>query len=171
MNLSIRHATAKDAGLIADLSRQTFYDSFAQQCSKEDMELFLQLQFTKGRLMLEVGSSENIFLLAYNEDEVAGYAKLRDAKHPPALGTGNALEIARLYAATHMIGKGVGKRLMEASLQIAKEQQKEVIWLGVWENNFRAIDFYTGWGFEKFDECDFILGNDLQRDWLMKKQL
>jgi len=60
---------------------------------------------------------------------------------------------------------------MQVSLEIARKKQKQFIWLGVWEKNKRAIDFYTRWGFEKFGEWDFLLGNDLQRDWLMKKAL
>ncbi|HYH15472.1 MAG TPA: GNAT family N-acetyltransferase [Flavisolibacter sp.] len=171
MNLTIREATKEDAVLIADLSRQTFYDTFAADNTKEDMDIFLNKQFTKGRLMLEVGAPENTFLLAYYNDEVAGYVKLREGKLPKSLGTKNALEIARLYAVTAMIGKGVGKALMQASIDMAKERGKEVIWLGVWERNQRAISFYQKCGFEKFDEWDFLLGNDIQRDWLMKKSL
>ena len=67
------------------------------------------------------------------------------------------------------IGKGVGKKLMEASIDIAKEKGKKALWLGVWENNQRAIDFYTKWGFQKFSEHAFMLGNEIQTDWLMKK--
>ena len=40
---------------------------------------------------------------------------------------------------------------------------------GVWEKNYRAIEFYTKWGFEKFDDTDFLLGDEVQKDWLMKK--
>jgi ribosomal protein S18 acetylase RimI-like enzyme len=171
MNLTIREATREDAVLIADLSQQTFYDTFAADNTKEDMDLFLNKQFTKGRLMLEVGAQGNTFLLAYYGEEVAGYAKLREDKSPKSLGTKNALEIARLYAVHSMIGKGIGKALMQACIDTAKQKGKEVIWLGVWERNVRAISFYEKWGFEKFDEWDFLLGNDVQRDWLMKKPL
>ena len=171
MNLMIRPATKDDAVLIAELSQRTFYETFAADNSKEDMDFFLQKQFTKGKLILEVGAPENTFLLAYDKDEVAGYAKLREGKQPKSLGTKNALEIARLYATANYIGKGVGKALMQASIEIAKQRSKEAIWLGVWDQNQRAISFYQQWGFEKFDEWDFLLGNDVQNDWLMKKQL
>lgn len=169
MSLLIRYATNDDAQLIADISHQTFYETFAAGNSKEDMDKFLNEQFTKGKLMLEVGAPENIFLLAYDNEEIAGYAKLRDSKAPLLLGNSNALEIARIYAMTHLIGKGIGRALMQACIDIAKEKGKEVIWLGVWEKNQRALDFYARWGFEKFDETGFLLGNDLQTDWLMKK--
>lgn len=171
MNIFIRHATIKDAELIADISRQSFFETFAAQNSKEDMDIFLNLQFTKGRLMLEVGAPENIFLLAYACDEVAGYVKLRDTHHPLSLGSNKAFEIARLYAMQNWIGKGIGQKLMQASIKIAEEKGKTIVWLGVWKENHRAIEFYRKWGFEIFDECDFILGNDLQKDWLMKKSL
>ena len=168
---TLRYATREDAALVADISRQTFHDTFAADNTEEDMAKFLSEQFTKGRLMLEVGAPENIFLLAYHENEVAGYAKLREGKKLATLQGTAALEIARLYVVKEYLGKGVGRLLMQASLNIANEQKKEVVWLGVWERNQRAIDFYTACGFQKFDECDFLLGDDMQRDWLMKKTL
>ena len=60
---------------------------------------------------------------------------------------------------------------MQRSIDICREKNKEVLWLGVWEKNQRAIDFYTRWGFEKFDETTFLLGDDLQNDWLMRKTI
>jgi ribosomal protein S18 acetylase RimI-like enzyme len=168
MNITIREATTADAELIADLSRQTFYDTFVVDNSKEDMDKFMNEQFTKEALMAEVGTMGNIFLLAFAGDEVAGYARLREKNAEPLT---NSIEIARIYAATKMIGKGAGKALMEECIKTARRLNKQFIWLGVWEKNHRAIDFYSRFGFGKFDEHHFLLGNDLQTDWLMKKQL
>jgi ribosomal protein S18 acetylase RimI-like enzyme len=170
MICTLRTATAADATLIADISRQTFYDSFAADNDPADMQLFLDQQFTRGRLMLEVGRPELQFLLAYVGDEVAGYVKLRDSKTPAGFD-GPALEIARLYAVEKFIGKGVGAALMTESLRIAREMNKSWVWLGVWERNARAIAFYERWGFEKFGTCDFLLGRDNQHDWLMRRRV
>ena len=82
MNLTIRYATENDAALIADISRQTFYETFAPLNTKANMDIFMNVQFTKGRLMLEVGQRGNIFLLAYLNEEIAGYVKLRDTRIP-----------------------------------------------------------------------------------------
>jgi ribosomal protein S18 acetylase RimI-like enzyme len=60
---------------------------------------------------------------------------------------------------------------MEKSIDFAKQKRKQIIWLGVWEKNQRAIDFYHKWGFENFGEQIFLLGTDLQTDLLMKKEL
>jgi diamine N-acetyltransferase len=171
MSLTIRHATIEDAQLVADISHQTFYDTFASANTKENMDKFLNEQFTKGKLMMEVGAAENIFLLAYWNKDLAGYVKLRDSRVPVSLGSKNAIEIARIYAMASMIGKGVGKELMQYCIDIARQKEKEYVWLGVWEKNQRAIEFYTKFGFEKFDNTDFLLGDELQRDWLMKRKV
>src|SRR5947209_6586904 len=97
MNLTVRYATTDDAALIADLSRQTFYDTFAADNTKEDMDKFLSEQFTRSALLMEPGMREHTFLLAYDGEEPAGYAKLRDGKKPFVLSQ-PSIEIARLYA-------------------------------------------------------------------------
>jgi len=171
MDLSLRYATKDDAALIAEISRKTFYDTFAADNTKENMDKFLKDQFTKGRLMLEAGAPGNTFLLAYYNDAVAGYVKLREGKILEELKSFSAIEIARIYVVREFLGKQVGAFLMQACLDIAKQKEKQLIWLGVWEQNQRAVDFYRKFGFEKFGECDFLLGDDMQRDWLMKKHL
>lgn len=171
MPLQIRTAGIEDAALIADLSHTTFYETFAPSNREEDMRKFLDEQFTKGKLMLEVGRMENRFYLAFEGEQVAGYLKLRDGQLPPQLYRQQALEIARLYACTEFIGKGVGAALMQKSLDVAKELNKDWVWLGVWEKNERAIAFYRRWGFEKFADTEFLLGDDLQNDWLMRRRV
>jgi diamine N-acetyltransferase len=167
MKLSIRKATGRDALLIADISRQSFYDTFAADNTKEDMKLFLSQQFSRRMLMMEVGKREHTFFLAYADDQIAGYVKLKESPCPAALPAAGALEIARLYSLKAFIGQGVGKLLMETSIGHARELGKEAVWLCVWEKNQRAIDFYTAFGFQKFSDTVFQLGNDVQNDWMM----
>ncbi|WP_205511173.1 GNAT family N-acetyltransferase [Longitalea arenae] len=167
--IQIREATIADASLIADLSRKTFYDSFAADNTRENMDKFMNETFTRERLIEEVGAAGNIFLLAEQNGEVVGYARLRETANP--LAAGEAIEIARIYAVQNSIGKGVGSALMHRCIDVAKQKQVPVIWLGVWEHNQKAIAFYTKWGFERFSEHVFMVGDDAQTDWLMKKSL
>jgi len=170
-NLNIRIATTEDAALIADLSQRTFYDTFAAANTKANMDKFLREQFSRELLIEEVGAPGNIFLLAEYNGQIAGYARLREDNNPPELAGSATLEIARIYAVQEMIGMGIGKALMQQSVDIAREKNKKLIWLGVWEKNQPAIDFYTRWGFEKFSEHPFIVGDDVQTDWLMKRSV
>lgn len=166
-NIYVTHATPADAEMIANISRETFYDAFAEQNTKEDMDKFLAEQFSKESLMAEVGVDGHIFLLAYAGNEPAGYVFLKNTTEA-ALQNNKAMEVSRIYARKPFIGKGIGKILLQAAFTEARLMEKEIIWLGVWEQNRRAIEFYTSFGFEKFSEHDFVLGTDVQRDWLMK---
>ncbi len=170
-SITIRRASASDAELIADLSRQSFYETFASLNTAEDMELFMSKQFSREILIKEVEEVDGIFLLAFNGEESVGYARLREGDQHPEFNSEPAIEIARLYATKGSIGKGVGKELMQEGIRIARDMNRTIIWLGVWEKNDRAIAFYNKWGFEKFAEHDFVLGNDVQRDWLMYKKM
>ena len=169
MPVTIEIAGPELAGAIASISRSTFYDTFAKDNRKEDMDKFMNEVFTYDALVAEVGAPNNIFLVAKDGEELAGYARLRSFNQPPELGAVQSLEIARLYALPQRIGQGIGSMLMQRSLQIARELQKSVAWLGVWEHNLRAIAFYQRWGFEKFGEHLFQLGDDAQTDYLMKR--
>jgi diamine N-acetyltransferase len=66
-------------------------------------------------------------------------------------------------------GKKVGQLLYNKALEIAKRQKKSLIWLGVWEENPKAIRFYEKNGFVAFDKHIFKFGEDEQTDVMMKK--
>lgn len=169
MPLTVRTATRDDAELIADLSIQTFVDTYAAWNTPANMDKFLQQQFTRERLIAEVGAPGNEFFLVCEGDEPVGYLKLREGRSLQNLDGKQTLEIARLYTRKDKIGKGVGKTLMQTAVQRAKAKGKNALWLAVWKENHRAIRFYEAWGFEKCGEWEFWLGNDRQEDWLMKK--
>lgn len=170
--ITIRLAEPEDAVTIAYFSRQTFYESFVEQNSRRDMEKFLKLQFSVNSLMAEVSRKQNTILLAYRFDTLVGYALMREAKNPPKINPPvRALELARLYVDKSFIGNGVGSALMKECITQARLKAKEALWLGVWHENHRAVEFYTKWGFQKCGSKIFILGDDPQIDWVMKKDL
>jgi len=169
--LHIQTATADDASLIATISRETFYDSFADQNTVADMQLFLNTQFTSEKLMAEVLDTLNIFFITYLDDQPVGYCKMRPGAHVQMQTDKQAIEISRFYARKNSIGKGIGKAMMQHAITYASDQHYTKIWLGVWEKNERAIAFYQSFGFSKFGEHDFLLGTDLQRDWLIQKNV
>jgi ribosomal protein S18 acetylase RimI-like enzyme len=161
-----------DAELIADLSRRTFCDTFGPHNTPENMDQFLKTQFTREQLTEQVGAPRNSFLLAHLNGRVAGYARLYEGTElPPAIAGSKAIEISRLYAEQDVIGKGVGKALMQACIDLASQKGMDWIWLGVWEHNHPAIAFYEKMGFGIFDRHIFLLGQDVQYDWWMRRRL
>ncbi len=171
MEFQLRVATISDAQLISDLSKQTFYEAFIKQTDPADMELFLATNFSLEGTLEEFENGKNTFFLAYKDEQVCGYANIREGVEQEELMSQNTLLLARIYVLDVFIDKGVGKLLMNHCLAVAKERNKEFIWLSCWEHNPKAINFYHTYGFEKFGDEVFILGNDHQTDWLLKKKL
>lgn len=134
------------------------------------MDKFLTQQFTHEMLVEEVGKEENHFFLATVGNTIAGYIKIKASIHPQ-LNSANALEISRLYVRKPFIGKSVGRALMLAAIEFARQQQKEWLWLIVWKQNQPALKFYQSFGYEIFAESIFILGDDPQNDWVMKLRI
>lgn len=83
----------------------------------------------------------------------------------------NAFEIQRIYILNECQGLGLGKKLFELALDMAKEGGFDWAWLGVWEHNVQAQGFYRKYGFEKFSEHSFKVGDKVDTDWLLRKAL
>jgi ribosomal protein S18 acetylase RimI-like enzyme len=81
------------------------------------------------------------------------------------------VELRRFYLAKRLQGTGAAQRLMARVLDESRATGGDVIWLGVWERNPRAIAFYRRHGFERIGEHQFLLGADLQLDWLMARPI
>lgn len=164
-------ATVRDAKALLEIGINTFRDTFASHNTPEDMAMYLAKTFTLEQLTNDLNDPACIFTMAYHGQQLVGYAKLREGKLPKGLQETNAIEIERIYSLLSYLGKDVGKTLMQECLDIARQRGFDTVWLGVWEQNPRAIAFYEKWGFTKFGAHPFLLGNDLQTDLLMKKNL
>ena len=116
-----------------------------------------------------IKNAELYFAMLNNQ--VVGYLKLNFGQAQTELKDDKALEIERIYVLQEFHGKKIGQLLYEKAIQIAKQANMDYVWLGVWEENERAINFYKKNGFVAFDKHLFKLGDDEQTDIMMKLQL
>lgn len=100
-----------------------------------------------------------------------GYLKLNTGVSQTELKDNDALEIERIYVLKDFHGKKVGQLLFDKAITKAKERHVAYVWLGVWEENKRALQFYTKNGFVEFDQHVFVLGDEAQTDIMMKLEL
>ncbi len=172
MNFLIRKATAEEAEIISEIGRKTFYETWKSVNTEEDLQLYMRKSFDLEKLKIELADlSTNIFLLAYVNDELAGYAKLRNDRTYPQLEGTRPLEMERIYVLKKFHDKKIGKALMDETINIAKEGKYEWLWLGVNQENYKAINFYERYGFEVFGKKKFILGTAVDEDFLMKVKI
>jgi ribosomal protein S18 acetylase RimI-like enzyme len=169
--MNIRHGTTEDAKMVSELGAKTFYDTFAKDNTPENIEAYLKKSFSPEIQFNELSQPDVIFIVAEFHEIPIGYAQLiLNSKDESITGT-RPLEIRRIYASHEYLGKGVGKELMQATISEARQHACDCIWLGVWEKNQRAIDFYRKWGFREVGTHLFSVGNDPQNDFVMELDL
>jgi ribosomal protein S18 acetylase RimI-like enzyme len=98
---------------------------------------------------------------------LVGYAQLRWGTAPPCVQASRPAEIQRIYVDRQWHGKGIADALMSQLLAAAARGNADRVWLGVWENNPRAIAYYQKLGFDKVGHHVFQLGDDPQHDWIL----
>lgn len=170
-NLLIKECSLEDIEKIKYISEKTFYETFSNENTKEDMENYSKENFSYQCLENEIKNHDSIFYVVENNEEVVAYMKLNFDKAQTEAVHNNTLEVQRIYLLQKYKNKHIGKRLMEKAIEIGRNKNLNYIWLGVWENNINAINFYEKLGFKKFDTHIFKLGEDEQTDNLMKFML
>ena len=171
--LSIRQATATDAKLLTDLAYTTFWDAFAHhpKNAADDLNHYMRQAFNVEQITSELADEKSIFLIAEMNGEAAGYAKIIVDNIEAGITAERPIELNRLYSHQKFLGQGVGQQLMDACFERAKQEGRDVMWLGVWEFNPRAQRFYERNGFRKVGSHTFVLGSDPQTDLLMQREI
>lgn len=169
--ISIRAAGFSDLKTLQELSRITFSEAFAESNTDADMQEYLSVNFSLDKLSVELTEADSLFFIAWDGIAAVGYLKVNIVEAQTDLKETHSLEIERIYVLNAYYGKKVGQLLYEHAKHIAAELGKTSIWLGVWEENPRAIRFYEKNGFVAFGSHVFKMGEDLQRDIMMRKLL
>ncbi|MBC6489555.1 GNAT family N-acetyltransferase [Flavihumibacter stibioxidans] len=170
-NIIIKPVTISDLSQLQKISKQTFFDTFSAVNTPENMAKYLEESLSVEKLTSELNDEHSAFYFAILDSDIIGYLKLNFGKAQTELKDSKALEIERIYVLKEYHGKKVGQILYEKAMEIAREKNADYVWLGVWEENHRALNFYKKNGFVEFDKHIFRLGDDEQTDIMMKLQL
>lgn len=170
-NLIVRRGEVEDAQLLTELGARTFLETFAADNTIENMAAYLALAFNPAQQAAELADPRATFLVGEINKVAVGYAMVRSGEVPQEVIGEKPIELVRLYVSQESLGSGVGAALMQACLDEAKAQGYKSVWLGVWENNFRAQAFYRKWNFYDVGTHVFQLGDDPQTDILMQRSI
>ena len=156
---------------LQEISRQTFFDTFAEANTKEDMSQYLEVNLSLVQLAEELNNPSTSFYFVKSNNEILAYLKLNEAKAQTEKREVPSMEIERIYVRSEFQNRGVGQFLLDFSIELTKVKQLKLIWLGVWEYNVSAIRFYERNRFQFFGKHAFMLGSDKQTDLLMERHL
>lgn len=164
----VKHA---DIAELQVISRQTFFETFADHNTADDMQKYLDNNLSTDKLKSELADKNSEFYFATIVNKVIGYLKINFGQAQTELKDKSSLEIERIYVLKDFHGKKVGQVLYDKAIAIAKQAKADYVWLGVWEKNPRAINFYKKNGFVEFDKHIFKLGDDEQTDIMMRLKI
>lgn len=171
MHIEFKRGSIEDIEFIKSIGKETFYETFKNDNTEQNMQDYLATAFTTEKIMSELKNPYSQFYLLFADAELAGYLKVNTESAQTENMGADALEIERIYIKQTFHKMGLGKTLMNKAIDIAAELNKNYIWLGVWEKNRNAIDFYIKAGFEECGKHSFYMGDEEQVDWIMKKRL
>jgi ribosomal protein S18 acetylase RimI-like enzyme len=169
--MTTRLISPDDLYRLRDISERTFRDTFAEGNTEANLNKYLAEKFSLEVLAAELANPDSRFYFAELDEEPIGYLKLNFGKAQTEIRDEDGVEIERIYVVKEYLGARVGQLLYEKALKVATEAHARFIWLGVWEENKRAIRFYEKNGFIEFDRHIFVLGDDHQTDIMMKLDL
>ncbi|WP_337043002.1 GNAT family N-acetyltransferase [Emticicia sp. 17c] len=167
----IRFATLPDAPALRALAETTFRDTYTEFNTPENMEKHVAKNFSLAQIQAELQLPDNQYVLVEQDNALIAFAKMVKNHSTQGLTEERVLEIERIYVAKAFHGQQIGRKLIDFCTNWAIEQHFEVIWLGVWENNPKAMKFYEKMGYTRFGEHTFVLGEEVQTDYLMKKYI
>ncbi|GHN03059.1 N-acetyltransferase [Cytophagales bacterium WSM2-2] len=169
--IKIRKAKIEEIPAVRELAIEVYTDTFAEHNTPENLQAFFKDSYDLEKFKTEFYEPEAQLYIALDDLKIIGFLRLRNNNEVDKYLGANHVELQRLYIHRDYHGSSVSKMFMDEAVKYAKSKKHEWIWLGVWEKNFRAQKFYTKWGFEKFSEHVFQMGDDPQVDWLLKKRL
>lgn len=172
--LTIERATVADAADLAHAAAAMFEQAFGDANTREDMAAYVSQAFSEDRQRNDLANAQNLIWIARDQLRAAivGYAHMRPgAPAGQRIEAQRCAEISRLYTDRAWHGRGLAATLMSACVDAAVASGAGVLWLGVWEQNARAIAFYEKHGFKTIGEQQFMLGSDRQRDLVMALDL
>jgi ribosomal protein S18 acetylase RimI-like enzyme len=171
MRIQTIACTEQDWEQLLNISYQTFDETFRPDNTSENMEAYLSEAFTEEKIKNELNNPESEFHFIYFDDELAGYLKVNTGSAQTEQMGDESLEIERIYVLKIFQKQGIGKQLYNKALTIAKQYNLSKVWLGVWEHNQNAIEFYKKMGFKHISDHSFFMGDDRQTDIIMQKIL
>ena len=167
----IRKVEKTDVGVLSQVAKQTFRETFAHDNTEEQLQEYFEEAYSLRVLSAELENPESATYFIMHEEEIAGFLKVNWGNAQTEKELENAFEIQRLYVLQTYQGFELGKQLFEFALELAENSGFSWTWLGVWEHNTKAQAFYNRYGFEKFSQHSFLVGQQVDTDWLLKKKL
>lgn len=119
-NIVIEKISLNEIDQLQKIGRQTFYETFSESNSEENMKSYLENGFSLEKIKIELGDENSEFYFAKINEKIIGYLKLNFGQSQTELKDDKAVEIKRIYVLKEFQGMEVGQILFDKAIEIAK---------------------------------------------------
>jgi ribosomal protein S18 acetylase RimI-like enzyme len=171
--INVRSAVLADADNISKLGSQTFTETFGHSLTPRDLTSYLEDSYTPTRISQDLSDPRKQTVVACDiDDQLLGFAMVFQGDVEDCVSAEeNPIELWRLYVHTDYHGRGIGRNMFKELELRAKQNGFKSMWLGVWEENFKAQAVYTRMGFKKIGKHYFTMGSCVQTDEIWIKSI
>jgi len=152
---SIVKAGKNDSYLLSKIATLTFIESHGKSASQQDIDNYITEKYSPILLKEELTDPKNIYHIIYHDNIPAGYSKIIFDLPYPGSDIQNITKLERIYLLKEFYNLKLGGQLFQFNLALAKQNKQAGMWLYVWEENVRAINFYQKNGFKIIGSKDF----------------
>jgi ribosomal protein S18 acetylase RimI-like enzyme len=152
---NITKAKTQDAKVLSQIAKASFLPAHGHSAFKTDIDNYIADNFSETNFLEELSNPENHYYLIYHDNKLAGYSKITLNTINENIASKNVTYMSRLYLLKEFYGLQLGKELFSFNIEFSKQHNQQGIWLAVWVENQRAINFYTKMGFSIVGSYDF----------------
>lgn len=167
--LTIKRITTNEAEILSEVAIRAYKDHYLHLWN-DDGRWYIQKSFSINQLQFEIEDANNGFYFAIIDQNPVGFIKIRPINQLSD-HEGDGFEIERIYLTKEATGKKIGNKLMIFAIEIAKNLQKDYVWLKAMDSSHDAIRFYQNLGFVQCgtSRLDFELLKDEIRGMVTMK--
>jgi ribosomal protein S18 acetylase RimI-like enzyme len=176
-DVRIRAARPDEAAALAELAAATFALACPPHTTADAIAAFLRDVLAPANF--EVFLADRARLLLVAEDAagtLTGYTMLvfgdpADADAARAINIRPTVELSKCYVRAEAHGTGTAAALMTATIDAARERGAAGSWLGVNQENVRALRFYGKHGYRQVGIKRFLVGERYEDDFVLERAL
>lgn len=169
--MQLERAQLADLEALRAFAEYTFRAAFEASNDPERFGQYCSAAFSAEQFAREMAHPYSAFWLLRDQGELIAYLKLNFDRHPSELNSQRTVQVERLYVAPARQGQKIGEKLLDFAREQALLHQTEWLWLSVWQENPPAVRFYERCGYAIFGTKVFVLGDEIQTDWMMGKKV
>ncbi len=170
MTRTVRPARPHDVRNLAALGTQVWLHTYALEGIRDALSDYVLQELTPERFSEHLADPATRIFVCEQAKCLLGYLKMTASAACPQDET-ITTEIETVYVQEHHTGSGVGRDLLKAAFEAARQTGAQKIWLSVYHENSAALAFYDRLDFQVVGDTWWAWDDERYRNLVLTRDL